>query len=215
MKLRPRKFPLNLEQTVNLLSEFGPLITLFVVNAACGVRAGIWALLGTTVLALIVMKVVLHRLPVFALIAGGITLIFSAISLSTNNPVWVQIKVTLFNAAFAAFLAGGLAVKRNFFRYTFHQTFHYTEEGWNRFTRGFIYLFLALAVANEIVRLVFWHSEEFEILGWELDGLGIWVLYKVAVVMPLSGIYALWMARLMRAHAVVPEVAKQEEPGSR
>lgn len=211
MSQRPRKFPLTLEQTINILSEFGPLITLFVVNALFGVEAGIWSLVATTILALVVMRVVLHRLPIFALIAGGFTLVFSTISLYTNDPVWVQIKVTLFNAAFAAFLAAGLAVKRNFFRYTFHQTFHYTEEGWNRFTRGFIYLFLFLAVANEVVRLVFWHSQEFEILGWESNGLGIWVMYKVAVVMPLSGIYALWMARLMRAHAVAPEPVKTDE----
>ncbi|MEO1793480.1 MAG: septation protein IspZ, partial [Pseudomonadota bacterium] len=71
-----KHYPFNAEQTVNLLSEFGPLITLFVVNAIFGVTAGIWALIVTTIMSLIVMWVVLRRLPMFALIAGGITLIF-------------------------------------------------------------------------------------------------------------------------------------------
>lgn len=212
MNLLRRIYRLNLEQTINLLSEFGPLITLFVVNAAFGVTAGIWSLVATTILALIAMRLVLNRLPVFALIAGGFTLIFSSISLWTKDPVWVQIKVTLFNLAFALFLTAGLVMKRNFFKYTFGKTFHYSTEGWNKLARGFIALFLGLAIANEVVRLGFWHSDKFNVFGWESDGLGIWVMFKVAVVMPLSGIYAVFMTRLLRQYAIAPEPVPLAEP---
>lgn len=208
MHSRRRHYPFNREQTVNLLSEFGPLVVLFTVNAAFGVTAGIWSMIAATLAALVAMRVVLNRLPVFALIAGGFTVIFSSISLFTKDPVWVQIKVTLFNTAFAVFLIMGLLLKRNFFRLAFEQTFHYSEEGWNKFTRGMILLFLVLAAANEAVRLGFWHSEHFNILGWQSDGLGIWVLFKVAVVMPLSGLYALILTRILRQHTVVPELAR-------
>ena len=187
MKWLLSKYPFNAEQTVNLLSEFGPLITLFVVNAIWGVTAGIWALVGTTILSLIVMQIVLQRLPMFALIAGGITLVFSGISLWTNDPMWVQLKVTLFNAVFAIFLAIGLAMNKNFFKYTFEKSFHYTQEGWYKFTRSFIILFLLLALANEAVRIGFPWDKNFNILGWETDGLNVWVMFKVAIVMPASG----------------------------
>ena len=50
-----RRYPFNAEQTVNLLSEFGPLVTLFVINAAFGVTAGIWSLIVTTLISLVVM----------------------------------------------------------------------------------------------------------------------------------------------------------------
>ncbi len=197
-----KHYPFNAEQTVNLLSEFGPLITLFVVNALFGVTAGIWALIVTTVLALIVMWIVLRRLPMFALIAGGITLVFSAISLIYDDPMWVQLKVTLFNAVFAIFLMVGLAMKKNFFKYTFEKTFHYSEEGWNKFTRSFIILFLLLAAANEAIRIGFPHSDVFNILGWQTDGLNIWVLFKVFVVMPISGLWAYLMTRALQKYAV-------------
>jgi hypothetical protein len=36
MKRSNKFFPFNAEQTINILSEFGPLITMFVVNAASG-----------------------------------------------------------------------------------------------------------------------------------------------------------------------------------
>ena len=205
MSFLRRIYPFNLEQTVNLLSEFGPLITLFVMNALFGVTAGIWSLIVTTVLALIAMRVVLNKLPVLALIAGSFTLIFSSISLITHDPVWVQIKVTMFNAAFAIVLGSGLVLKRNFFKYAFEKTFHYTEEGWNRFTFGMMILFGVLAVANEVIRIGFWHSKEFTLFGQPTTGLQIWILFKVAVVMPVSGLYAFLLTRPMRKYAIPPE----------
>ena len=205
MKWLSRLYPFNAEQSVNLLSEFGPLITLFVVNAIYGVTAGIWSLIGTTILSLIVMWVVLKRLPMFALIAGGITLIFSGISLYTKDPMWVQLKVTLFNAVFAIFLAIGLMMKKNFFKYTFEKTFHYSTEGWNKFTRSFIVLFLFLAAANEAIRLGFPWNQDFNLLGWKTDGLNVWVMFKVAIVMPLTGLYAYVMTRRLQKYALTPE----------
>ena len=202
-----RLYPFNAEQSVNLLSEFGPLITLFVVNAIYGVTAGIWALIATTILALIVMWVVLHRLPMFALIAGGITLIFSGISLYYDDPMWVQLKVTLFNVAFALFLVAGLYYQKNFFKYTFEKTFHYTAEGWNKFTRSFIVLFLVLAAGNEAIRLGFPWDQHVDLLGWETDGLNIWVMFKVVLVMPLTGLYAFLMTRNLQKYAIAPEEA--------
>jgi len=205
MKWLARLFPFNAEQSVNLLSEFGPLITLFIVNATYGVTAGIWALIGTTILALIVMWLVLKRLPMFALIAGGITLIFSSISLYTHDPMWVQLKVSLFNAVFAVFLGIGLLMKKNFFKYTFEKTFHYSAEGWNKFTASFIVLFLFLAAANESIRIGFPWNQDFDLMGWKTDGLNVWVMFKVAIVMPLTGLYAYVMTRKLQKYAVNPE----------
>ncbi|MEN2495198.1 MAG: intracellular septation protein A [Hyphomicrobiaceae bacterium hypho_1] len=202
MKWILSRYPFNTEQTVNLLSEFGPLATLFVVNAVLGITAGIWSLIVTTIVALIVMKIVLNRLPIFALIAGGITLVFSSISLYTKDPMWVQLKVTLFNGIFALFLAAGLATKNNFFKYTFEKTFHYTSEGWHKFTRSFIVLFLLLAIANEAIRLGFPWDQKFNLLGWRTDGLNVWVMFKIIIVMPLSGIYAFVITRMLQSHAV-------------
>ena len=45
---RKKFYPFNAEQTVNILSEFGPLVTMFIVNALYGINAGTWALISTT-----------------------------------------------------------------------------------------------------------------------------------------------------------------------
>jgi intracellular septation protein len=214
MSILRKIYPFNAEQTVNLLSEFGPLITLFVVNYVFGPIAGIWALIGTTVLSLIVMRVVLNRLPMFALIAGGITLVFSFIALYYNDLMWVQLKVTLFNASFALFLWAGILMNKNFFKYSFEKSFHYSPEGWRKFTKSFIALFLFLAALNEAIRVGFWYTDKFTFFGTELSGFDIWGIAKLFFVMPFTGLYAFVMTRVLQKYAISAEEAKKQEYGN-
>jgi len=202
VRTRPRKrlFPFNAEQTINLLSEFGPLVTMFVVNAMYGINVGTWALIITTGMAIVAMLYIFHRPPIFPLIASTVTVVFGALTIITGDPMWVQIKVTIFNALFALFLVGGLWVKHNFFKYVFDKTFHYTEEGWNKFTWSFAIFFLLTAVANEYVRRTFHDEQFYRIFGYEMSGVNVWILFKVAIVLPVSGIYAWVITRLMQKY---------------
>ena len=272
-----RVYPFNAEQTVNILSEFGPLVTMFIVNAAYGIDIGTKALIASTVLAMVVMRLVLGRFPVFPIIASSVTVAFGLMTLVTGDPMWVQIKVTIFNALFGGFLFGGLwsssgpvsqaslltaigltvaallgqiayllngipapsmdeplytnllcismlgvgfalgaPFKRNFFGYVFEKTFHYTAEGWNRFTYSFAWFFLFTAVLNEIVRQVFVDTETYNVpLLGEMNGVNIWILFKVVLIMPLSGLYAWYLTRLMQKYRIDPPAsAAQAPPGA-
>jgi intracellular septation protein len=202
MSALKRLMPFNAEQAVNILSEFGPLVLMFIVNAMYGIEAGTWALIVSTVVAIVAMLVVLRRLPIFPLIASTVTVVFGALTIITNDPMWVQIKVTIFNALFAAFLFGGLYFKRNFFKYVFEKTFHYTEEGWDKFTWNFAWFFVFTAFANEAVRLGFKDERVYDILGLQMDGVGIWIAFKIALIMPLSGLYAYYLTRLMQRYRI-------------
>ncbi|MGI9523659.1 MAG: inner membrane-spanning protein YciB [Hyphomicrobiaceae bacterium] len=213
MKWLLSKYPFNAEQTVNILGEFGPLVALFVVNALAGVIAGTWALIIATGLSVIAMKVILGRLPIFPLIASLITVLFGVLTLVTGDPMWIIIKVTIFNIMFAIFLFVGLWMGKNFFKYIFERTFHYTQEGWDRFTWSFAWFFVLTAVLNEAVRLGFPKDEMFNILGYSFDGVNVWVLFKVFFIMPLSGLYAWYLTRLMHRYRVdvdTPQTAVQE-----
>ncbi|MBI1648537.1 inner membrane-spanning protein YciB [Hyphomicrobium sulfonivorans] len=198
MSALKRLMPFNAEQTVNILSEFGPLVLMFVVNAMYGITAGTWALIISTVVAIAAMLIVLRRLPIFPLIASSVTMVFGALTIITGDAMWVQIKVTIFNLMFAVFLFGGLWLNRNFFKYVFEKTFHYTEEGWNRFTWSFAWFFVFTALANEAVRLSFHDHQIYNFLGLQMDGVGIWIAFKVAIIMPLSGLYAWYLTRVMQ-----------------
>jgi intracellular septation protein len=173
---------------------------MFVVNAIYGINVGTWALIITTGIAIVAMLYIFHRPPIFPLIASTVTIVFGALTIITGNPMWVQIKVTIFNALFALFLVGGLWVKHNFFKYVFDKTFHYTEEGWNKFTWSFAIFFLLTAVANEYVRRTFHDEEFYRIFGYQMSGVNVWILFKVAIVLPVSGIYAWVITRLMQKY---------------
>jgi intracellular septation protein len=108
MAAKKHWYPFTAEQTVNILSEFGPLVTMFIVNAAAGITYGTWALIISTIVAMVVMRVVVGRLPIFPIIASSITILFGALTIMTGDPIWVKIKVSIFNAMFAGFLFGGL-----------------------------------------------------------------------------------------------------------
>lgn len=205
MTRKRRFFPFNAEQTINILSEFGPLATMFIVNAIWDINTGTWALILTTMLAIAVMFYMFGRPPIFPLIASTVTIVFGALTIVTGDPMWVQIKVTIFNAMFAAFLFIGLWTNRNFFQYVFGKTFHYTKEGWDTFTRSFAWFFVLTAVLNEVVRLTFHDTEIYNVLGHEMSGVNIWIAFKLVLIMPLSGLYAWLLTRWMARHHTAPD----------
>ncbi len=218
MSALKRLMPFNAEQAVNILSEFGPLVLMFVVNAMWGIAAGTWALIISTVIAIVAMLLVLRRLPIFPLIASTVTVVFGGLTIITHDPMWVQIKVTIFNALFAAFLFGGLWFDRNFFKYVFEKTFHYSKEGWDNFTWNFAWFFVFTAFANEAVRLTFKDERIYDILGLQMDGVGIWIAFKIVAIMPLSAFYAWYLTRLMQRYRIPEERARLEaglEPAPR
>lgn len=209
-----RYFPFNGEQTLNITSEMGPIITMFIVNFAFGVEAGVWSLIGTTLLALVASLVVLKRPPIMPFIAGAVTITFGSLTLLTGDPIWVQIKVTVFNALVSALLFYGLTKRKYFFEFVFGKTFHYTEDGWFQLTRNVAVFFMITAIANEAVRLGFASAEIPCPKYWLwlmhkpiLNGLDIWMIFKLFIVMPLTALYLVWQVRLMQKYRL-PEPQK-------
>lgn len=202
-------YPFTAEQTLNIASEIGPLVTMFVVNFVWGVEAGVWSLVVTTLLALVASLAVLKRPPIMPFIAGAVTIAFGALTLYTGDAKWVQIKVTIFNALVAAIFFIGLMQRKYFFEFVFGKTFHYTEDGWRILTRNAAIFFLVTAVANEAVRLGFQSAEIPCPKSWAwlmrkpiLTGLDIWMIFKLFVVMPLTTLYFVWQVRLLQRYRI-------------
>jgi intracellular septation protein len=129
------------------------------------------------------------------------------LTLITGDPKWVQIKVTIFNALVSLLLLAGLVQRKYFFEFVFGKTFHYEEEGWRLLTRNAAIFFALTAVANEAVRLGFATAHIACPTTWEwlmrkpvLDGLDIWMIFKLFIVMPLTGLYFVWQVRSMQRY---------------
>jgi len=199
MNWRQRHFPFNAEQSVSVLGEIGPLAAMFLVNGIYGIYAGTWALIAATIASLAVSLWVLGRPPIMPFIAGVVSVTFGALTLITDDPMWVQIKVTLFNTLVAATLWIGMKTGHDFFRFVFGKTFHYTDEGWHKLTRNVALFFLATAIVNEAVRLGF---DDFELLALNrlFTGVDIWILFKIFIIMPFTALYFWWQVRLMQRY---------------
>ncbi len=207
MSGRTHWYPFNTVQTLNIGSEIGPLLTMFIVNFGWGIKAGVWSLIGTTVLALVASLIVLRRPPIMPFIAGGVTIAFGILALQTGEPKWVQIKVTVFNGLVAAILFIGIMKKKYFFEFIFGKTFRYSEEGWRLLTRNVAYFFLITAIANEAVRLGFATVEIPCPSNWVwlirasvIDGLAIWMIFKLFIVVPLTALYLVWQVKLLQKY---------------
>src|SRR4029450_10541730 len=79
------------------------------------------ALIICTVFSLLLTLWVLGRPPIMPFIGRSVSISFGALTLITGDPMWVQIKVTLFNALVAFLLWIGLCAERNFFRFRVSQ----------------------------------------------------------------------------------------------
>jgi intracellular septation protein len=203
---RGRHFPFNAAQTVNILGEIGPLFAMFLVNGLYGITAGAAALIVCTIAALAACLAVLGRPPIMPFIAGTISIVFATLTFVTGDAVWVQIKVTLFNALVALLLWWGLRTGKSFFRFVFGSTFHYTEEGWYKLTRNVALFFLLTAVINEAVRLGFADAHIIA-LNHVFTGVDIWILFKIFIVMPLTAVFFWWQVRVLQRYRLPGPVA--------
>ena len=76
--------------------------------------------------------------------------------------------------------------------------------GWDKFPHpwNFAWFFVFTAFANEFVRLTFHDEQVYNLLGMETNGIGIWIAFKVALIMPLSAAYAWYLTRLMQRYRI-------------
>ena len=169
----------------------------------------------TTIAALAASLIILKRPPIMPFIAGAVTITFGTLAWYTSDPVWVQIKVTVFNALVAVLLVAGLFRGKYFFEFVFGKTFRYSERGWYLLTRNVAIFFLITAVANEAVRLEFAAAQIPCPKTWAwlmrkpiLNGLDVWMIFKLFIVMPLTSIYLFWQVRLMQKYRLPLEIGK-------
>jgi intracellular septation protein len=154
----------------------------------------------------------LGRPPIMPFIAGAVSVTFGALTLITGNAMWVQIKVTLFNALVALMLWVGMRTGHNFFRFVFGKTFHYTEEGWTKLTRNVAMFFLLTAVANEVVRLGCAHAHV-NALNRVFTGIDLWIMFKIFVIMPATALFFWWQVRLLQKYRLPEPIAKSVPQG--
>ncbi|MEJ2125528.1 MAG: septation protein IspZ [Alphaproteobacteria bacterium] len=173
--------------------EFMPLFLFFVASA-------VWegdfmrptaVLVIMTAVALAVTWWAFHQPALMAIInavtgmiAGGATLIF-------HEDTFVMMKPTFIGGIYAAILLAALLTNKPLFRALLGRTIHLTEEGWRVLTWLWLFYFVFITVLNEYVRVNYGFEE--------------WAFFKVAILAPLTVLYAIPQRQLLKKYKPVEE----------
>jgi intracellular septation protein len=152
---------------VNLVVDYGPLLTFFLayrhfgptgpdtagLGAVVAVTKSTAAFMLATVAALAISKWRLGRISPMLWLSSSLILGFGALTVFLGDPTWIQIKPTVVYVLFAAILFGGLHFRRPMLRDLLQSAFDgLNEEGWLKLSRNWAWFFVALAVINEVLR---------------------------------------------------------------
>ena len=164
-------------QGAKLALELGPVLLFFVAymmlkdrNFAVGGTeySGFVAVTAGFIPVLLACSAVLWRLTGklsrMQVVTAVLVIVFGGLSIWFNDERFFKIKPTVIYLLFAGILAVGLLRGKSAIRYVMAEALPLDERGWHVLTRNCTILFLALAVANEII----WRSFSTE----------IWVYFK-------------------------------------
>ena len=180
-----------------MLLDYGPLLVFFISYklAGSGLEASLKATIAfmiAVVVSIIVGLVVVKRVSPMVWISTILILGFGAITLYLHDPKFIQMKPTVIYVDFAALLGGGLLRGKPLLKWLFGPAFlGLTEEGWLKLSRNWALYFVALAIANEIMRAT-------------LD-FDTWLTLKVWGVTVVSLLFAIANMPMLLRHGLDPE----------
>ncbi len=176
---------------LKMLTEAGPLLLFFLVNAKWGIFAATAAYMVSAALAMGYTWWKIRRLPLMPIIALVFVLAFGGLTIWLQDDVFIKLKVTLVNVLFAAILLGGLMFNRLFLKMLMGEAFRMSDAGWRKLTWAWALFFLFVAGLNEVV--------------WRNVSTDAWVNFKVFGLLPLTFVFAIATAPLMMKHQLPEE----------
>ena len=131
-----------------------------------------------------------RTIPMMPLVGGVFVLFFGGLTIYLQDDLFIKIKPTIVNLAFAGILLFGLAMKRLFIKIVLEAAIQMTDRGWLLLTRAWIGFFVLLAILNEI--------------AWRNFPTDTWVSFKVFGIMPLTLIFSFALVPIIMKHQIPP-----------
>lgn len=167
-----------------------------------------WVLVIASIIALAVGFVLERRLAPMPLITGGFALVFGALTILTDDDLFVKLKLTVQNGLLAVVLLGSIPLKKYPFKALLGSAIKVTDEAWRKLAFRYGLYFLAVAVANEVFRsptavTALWSALN---LGTP-DPNGVWTAFR-GVLWIAASVFGLCQVPL-----IMKNMIKDEEPG--
>lgn len=166
--------------------DFGPLAVFLLAYVSKGLVAATIALMVTTAVALVVSFVFTRKVALMPLVTAIIVGVFGGLTLWLQDDTYIMMKPTIIYGLFAIMVGGGLVLGKPVLKAVMGEAFALDEAGWRRLSLRFTLFFIAMAVANEVVRRV--------------ATVDMWVLWKVPGSIVLTMAFMLSQMPLINRH---------------
>ncbi len=145
-----------------------------------------WAIVGGSVLALVVGLIWERRLAPTPLVTAVLGLIFGGLTIFFHDARFIKVKPTILYTAFGLFLITGALRGKNPLKVLMGDALHLPDTVVRTLTFRYAVFFFALALANEIV--------------WRTQSTVTWALFKLPGVPIIIFLFAMSQAPLMLKH---------------
>ncbi|WP_292031943.1 MULTISPECIES: inner membrane-spanning protein YciB [unclassified Brevundimonas] len=167
-----------------------------------------WVLVIASMIALAVGFIIERRLAPMPLITGGFALVFGALTILTDDDLFVKLKLTVQNGLLAAVLLGSIPLKKSPFKALLGSAIKVTDEAWRKLTFRYGLYFLAVAIANEVFRSPTAVTAIWSMLNLGTpDPNGVWTAFR-GVLWIAASVFGLCQVPL-----IMKNMIKDEEPG--
>ncbi len=179
----------RLKVLLNLAIEFGPILTFIILAELIDFVEATQVFVILTIVALIAAFIERKKIAIFPAIVSFIVVLAGLATVFFNNPDFLILETSLYNATCALAAVISLYIKKPILKLLFEDTFAITDLGWMLLTRRWAYMFTLLAISNELVRLNFTPEE--------------WVRYKfiATIFTAIFGFYQLTLTKKYRLDA--------------
>lgn len=141
-----------------LLLDYGPLVAFFAAYklAGSGLQGTLVAtvvFMAAAVLSIVISVLAVKRVSPMVWLSTILIVGFGGMTLYLHDPRFIQMKPTIIYLLFAAMLFAGLLRGKAVLKWLFGPVFPgLSEAGWLKLSRNWGVFFLALAIANEVMR---------------------------------------------------------------
>ena len=163
------------QQLIKIGIDLVPLLVFFAVFMTLGLRWATGVLMVTSLIAMVVSRIVLGKISATLMISTGMVIAFGALALLFDDTRFIKMKPTIVYLLFAGALFGGLMVGRPVLQTALGEALPLTPEGWTILSRRWGFFFIAMAALNELI--------------WRNLSEATWASFKVFGFLPLTVLF--------------------------
>ena len=158
------------------LFDLGPLIIFFITNYFYGIFWGTGALVVSTIISIILSKILENKIPLIAAFGCLAVAFFGSLTIIFQDEIFIKIKPTIVSVFIAMILLIGEFFGKQPIKIVMSSNLNLSQKGWEYLSKLWIIMFFSMAFANEI--------------AWRNLSTDDWVTFKVFGIPILSIIFA-------------------------